>query len=403
MTRRQKYLWLASLYIAQGLPYGFFLQALPIILRLQQVSLPAIGASFLLTLPWSLKFLISPWADRLHFKTLGLRKSWILPIQFCAAFLFLLASLFNPAENLPALLLAFLGANLTAAVQDVATDGLAVDLLKTEERGVGNGIQVAGYRLGMVIGGLILPLIYSQLSWAGTMYAMSGFILLLTLPTIFLKEPKVRTRPPAIRSIMQVFKETFHFALKPGAAAWIIVLFIYKFGHSGSTAMLRPWFVDQGYTTEAIVKILGTAGFTMGLLGAICGGWLARRPERRKFLVPLGLTQCLAVALYLLPIHWGGETLVIFAVALDHFTSGVATTVLFAVMMDVCDPKRAATDYSFQACLIVISTGLANGMSGVLADQFGYSGHFAFMSIFAILAIVTVALLLRRRSALFEG
>ena len=41
--------------------------------------------------------------------------------------------------------------NLFAATQDIATDGLAVELLDEGERGYGNGVQVAGYRVGMIL------------------------------------------------------------------------------------------------------------------------------------------------------------------------------------------------------------------------------------------------------------
>ena len=45
---------LGSLYVAQGLPYGFFTQALPVLLRKQGMALPLIGLAQLLTLPWAL-------------------------------------------------------------------------------------------------------------------------------------------------------------------------------------------------------------------------------------------------------------------------------------------------------------------------------------------------------------
>jgi MFS family permease len=54
---------LASLYLAQGLPYGFFTQALPVLMREQGASLTLIGATSLLYLPWVLKFLWAPAVD----------------------------------------------------------------------------------------------------------------------------------------------------------------------------------------------------------------------------------------------------------------------------------------------------------------------------------------------------
>ena len=78
MTRSHKIILLGSLYLAQGLPYGFFTQALPVLLRDAGYSLKAISATSLLFLPWALKFLWAPFVDHR-----GTRKAWLLPLQ-CA-------------------------------------------------------------------------------------------------------------------------------------------------------------------------------------------------------------------------------------------------------------------------------------------------------------------------------
>ena len=150
---------MASLYFAQGLPFGFFTQALPVILREQGVSLKAIGFTAILALPWALKFLWAPFVDRYGSERFGRRRSWILPLQALGVLLLLVLAHFPPEHGLGALLVAVALTNLVAATQDVATDGLAVDLLEPAERGYGNGVQVAGYRAGMIVGGgLILAL-----------------------------------------------------------------------------------------------------------------------------------------------------------------------------------------------------------------------------------------------------
>ena len=62
-NRAAPLLLLSSLYIAQGLPYGFFTQALPVLMRENGASLKAISATSLLFLPWALKFLWAPMVD----------------------------------------------------------------------------------------------------------------------------------------------------------------------------------------------------------------------------------------------------------------------------------------------------------------------------------------------------
>jgi MFS family permease len=78
---------LTSLYFSQGLPFGFFTQALPVFLREEGMGLGAIGLTSMLALPWALKFLWAPAVDRYGSERFGRRKSWIVPLQLCAALL----------------------------------------------------------------------------------------------------------------------------------------------------------------------------------------------------------------------------------------------------------------------------------------------------------------------------
>ena len=66
------------------------------------------------------------------------------------------------------MLVAVMLLNLIAATQDIATDGLAVALLAPAERGLANGVQVAGYRVGMIIGGGALLGVYDASGWTRT-------------------------------------------------------------------------------------------------------------------------------------------------------------------------------------------------------------------------------------------
>ena len=78
---------LASLYLCQGLPYGFFMQALPALLRHQRVSLAVIGLTSLLSFTWACKFLWAPLVDLWGSNRFGYRKSWIVPLQLGAVLL----------------------------------------------------------------------------------------------------------------------------------------------------------------------------------------------------------------------------------------------------------------------------------------------------------------------------
>ena len=72
----------------------------------------------------------------------------------------------GPGGSLRPLLGAVVLLNLLAATQDIATDGLAVDMLEPPERGLANGVQVAGYRVGMIVGGGALLILFATASAA---------------------------------------------------------------------------------------------------------------------------------------------------------------------------------------------------------------------------------------------
>ena len=82
MNKHRLFLLLAALYLAQGLPYGFFTQALPVLMREQGYSLTAISAVSLLFIPWATKFLWAPWVDHR-----GTRRGWLLPLQIAGVVL----------------------------------------------------------------------------------------------------------------------------------------------------------------------------------------------------------------------------------------------------------------------------------------------------------------------------
>ncbi len=365
---------LTTLYLSQGLPFGFFTQALPVLLRQQEASLTAIGFSSLLATPWMLKFLWAPAVDRYHWPRLGRRKSWILPAQILAVLLLCGISFLRPEIHLPWILGAVLLANLLAATQDVATDGLAVSLLTHRERGLGNGVQVAGYRLGMVIGGGALLVAFGRLGWSATFGIMAGILAIATLPIALHHEEESAVDPDELPDIGEIVSGILK---RPGMGRWLALLVAFKVGEALGGGVVRPMLVDLGLDMEDIGWMLGFAGFLSSLVGALAGGAMTTWLGRRRALVAFGLLQATGVAAYLAPVfgYTSIETLYVVTVY-DHLVGSMATAALFTAMMDACDPDQGGTDYTVQASVVVMATGLGATLSGLSADTFGYFWHF---------------------------
>ncbi|VCW68661.1 unnamed protein product [Gulo gulo] len=162
---RRKLLPLAGLYLVQGLPYGLQSGLLPVLLRARGLSLTRVGLAKVLYLPWLLKLVWAPLVD-----TRGSLRAWLVLSTAALGLVCGLLAALPPADAGPAglpvtvagLLLLL---NLGAAVQDVALDTLAVQLLEPAELGPGNTVQVVAYKLGAVLAGGGLWALVPALSW----------------------------------------------------------------------------------------------------------------------------------------------------------------------------------------------------------------------------------------------
>lgn len=372
MSRGHRWLLLAALYLAQGLPYGFFTQALPVLLREQGLSLKAIGATSLLYLPWALKFLWAPLVDR-H----GTRRSWLLPLQIVSVLVAAALSFVDLAGGLWVMLVALLLFNLLTATQDIATDGLAVNLLGPQERGLGNGIQVGAYRIGMILGGGLLLWVFARHGWSAMTLGMAAILAVTVLPVLGLRELASPLRPG--RSVLwrELVAGWSARLRRPGVPAFIGLICLYKFGDSMGAAMIGPFMHDAGMSKEQIAIIKGTLGSVTALAGAGLGAVFAWRIGRRGALLYCGLAQTASLMLYgLAAAGIGGHGMIVAACIAEHVLGGMATVALFTLMMDASDPAHAGTDYTLLACALVLAQGAATIAAGVVADAAGYPALF---------------------------
>ena len=384
---------LAALYFAQGLPFGYFTQVMPNLLRERGASLIVIGLSQAVAAPWALKFLWAPLVDRYGSPSFGRRKSWIVPLQ--AAMLCLLVALaVTQSASITWFVAGILAANFLAATQDIATDGLAIDILTPRERGFANGIQVGGYRAGMILGGSVMVLLLVAFGAWAAFLAMAALLAAASIPVLFARESPAPPRPVAIAEHADV-----HFLRRPDAPRILALVCLYKLGDAFATGMIRPFLKDGGFELADQAVLLGTYGSFAGMLGALVGGALLVPLGRKRALVLFGAAQIAPVTTYALAAAGiGGRALVYGAVTTEHFASGMATAALFAVMMDFCRPHRAATDYTVQASTFVIAGGVAQALGGVSAELLGYARHFAASAVLAAASVPAVLLLYRQRS-----
>lgn len=388
---------LGVLYFAQGLPAGLLAKSLPAIAREAGLSREYIGLLALAALPWALKFLWAPWVDRLGSGRVAHRKRWIIAAQFGAVAVLLTVGSMDRhwlfSDGFPVLLGLLFLLNLCFATHDIASDGLAVRLLAPSLRGPGNSLQTGGYKVGMIVGGAGLLLAGGALGWQGALGLTSVLLLLLLLPVVRFAEPPEPVVPRARATTGWWWKELAGFWRRPGMAVWLMILLGYRVGDSLGSRMIKPALVDAGWSLPQ-VGMLDLVASLSGLAGAVAGGLLLLRMPRVAALVTFGLLQALGLAGWSLVNHQSVP--VVLAVAVfEQLADGLSTVALFTMMMDRCRSGHEGTDYTLQACLVLLASGSFTLASGFSAAWLDYPDHFLLSAALGAIAILP-ALLWRR-------
>jgi len=359
---------LSLLYAAQGVPFGFASDYMPVALRQNGYSLGMIAAVSWLQIPWSLKIIWSTVADRPAIRARA--RDIVLVLQtllFSSIALFAIA----PLKQSPVLwfVLTFLTA-LFASTQDIFVDALAVRSLAPSQLGFGNTAQVAGYRLGMLAGGAGLLLLIRPLGLRGAVLVCGSLVLLATPASRLLRErDDMPESHPALRFEA---KKLFRHVLSRDAWPVIVIALTYKLGLHMAAVLIKPMLVDAKWTNDQIGLAAVTLGISAGLLGAAVGGLLHRVMKERTALVMAGILQAIMVVPLVISLKLGvplGWTTL--SIATESFVSGLGTTVLFAALMTATRKADAGLHYTLLTSANAIAIGIGGQLVGSLADKLG--------------------------------
>ena len=193
-SKAARFSTVCTLYFAQGVPWFFVAGALVIFLvdngsmdDEQKRALISAGM-----LPWIVgKLVLGPIIDRYQIPAMGRRRPWVLLSQLgmiltMAAFLLVE----DPAEDLEMLGLFFLIHNIFAALQDVSSDALAVDMLADEELPLANGLMFVAKGLGAMFAMIVLLRVLSDSNFqAALMVQIAVLSLVMLVPLFILERP----------------------------------------------------------------------------------------------------------------------------------------------------------------------------------------------------------------------
>lgn len=386
MPLRRKLAWVALLYFAQGLPFGFVFDSLPVYFRAHGVSLTDIGLLSLLGMPWTWKVLWAPLVDR--FAT---PQTWIVGCLTAMGLLLYVLPFVSPAGVSTTLWVLLLAFTLASATQDIAIDAYTIGILAPGEEGAANGVRVSAYRVALIVAGGGALLLVTWLGWVGVFHAVAGVLLFLAL--IVWRSPRLPARGPAEESWLAGMRG---FVTRPGFAALLAFVLLFKLGDASMGPMVRPFWLDHGLSVEEIGLVSNTLGVGLTIAGALLGGLCTTRWGLYRSLWSLGLLQAGSNLGYAAAAAVGGSRAAVYAASmLESFTGGLGTAAFLAFLMHVCDKRRAAVEYAFLSAVFGLTRSLAGAASGWATERLGYEAYFLATFVLALPAFALLPALRR--------
>ena len=252
---------------------GFATITLAALLAEQGVDAGTIGNILAaVVLPWSLKFVGGPLVDGIRLPVGDVGLDLMAQIGMMATLFGLSQEGLASPDQLTAWLLAH---NVFAALQDVATDALAVDVMPDRERGRANGIMYGAKYGGTALGGAGLALLIQHFGWSVGTVVQAGVVGAIGAVPLLLREPN---GDQLTQSSTEDWTSALGKLLHQRPFWWTLVLCLLIGMPSALLAPLaNTLFIEQYGWTARWAVLNGGPGVTAGLVGAVGGGFLVSR------------------------------------------------------------------------------------------------------------------------------
>jgi PAT family beta-lactamase induction signal transducer AmpG len=357
------------LYFSEGLPFGIVNDLLPVYLRVHHVELTTIGFLSTVASAWTLKVFWSPLID-----SFGTYRRWIATAVLAMAICMATMATMPAAIGVPFWTIISIFA-IASATQDLAVDAFTIRATSPDLVGPVNSIRVAAYRAALIVGGGGLVALSGVISWRGS-FASAAVIAGIVF-VVALRLPDDRGSREDRKSIVQLFRGLGHWLARPRAGGLLAIVLLYRLGELAIYAMIKPYWVDRGYSPAEIGTITAVIGVIVSILGAIAGGAIVAHIGLYRAMLWLGAAQILSNLGYaIVATTHAGRWAIYAAAVVENIGYGLGTGAFLAFLMAICDRERAATEYAMLTAAFGLTRVVIGTPSGWIAQNAGYPAYF---------------------------
>ena len=424
---KSPWLWVPSLYFAEGVPY--FLVNNISVMMFAKMGVPNGQMAFFTTLlyfPWFLKGLWSPIVDVIKTK-----RWWILTMQVLMTAMMILLTVTLPKPSPEAIaegavpinlfwatLVLFIVAAFASATHDIAADGYYMLAHSPSSQAAFIGIRSTAYRISSVVGQGVLVFIAGRIekstgdipfSWQVTIGVSAIIFFIVTLYHTFVlpkaadDKPRIDPKEGAGATFRELGNSFKTFFTKKGVVLAIIFMLLYRLPEGFLIKMCQPFLVagrdngGLGLDTDAVGVVYGTIGVIALLAGGIAGGVYASKVGLKKALWIM--TACMTLpclTFCYLSIFLPTNLITIsVAVSIEQFGYGFGFTAYMLYMMYFSEGEFKTSHYAICTAFMALSMMLPGFVAGYIQEAIGYVNFF-WMVMFCCIATVGVTIAARK-------
>ena len=402
---RARVLTLCALYVAQGIPWGFMSVTFVTFLAAEGVAAKDLALLLTLgTLPWSLKFLWGPVIDRYQYRPMGRRRPWILLAQSGMILVLILLS-FNANADTDIQVLAgmFLVYNIFTSLQDVSTDALAVDVLKTNELEKVNSYMFTSKIVGGIIGGAGLGAIISFTGIKGAIVMQIPILMLIMMVPLYMRERPGEKLFPWSDDVgskfivkdeqTQNFKEIIAnvktaFSLK-STRLGILLSLVLSLSFFLIPVLPLLFIRELGWSQEEFNATKGGLILFLTMLAYIIGGHLGRIVGGKSVIIYASLAGAIITAIWGLTEAWWSSNIFMISIwSIRTFVFAMVSINVFSLMMRITWSEVGGTQFTAYMAMMNLSAIIGYQLTEPLAGRFDYPTLFLIAAVLETLLIV---------------
>ncbi len=394
----------AILYLMQGVPVGLTTVGISAWLAAKGATPVEVGV-FIGTalLPWSLKLVNGLLMDRFTFKPMGRRRVWIITAQAMMAIVLLAMAIDAPTVDQIGLLAGYCFAlNLCATFNDVAVDGMVVDIVPDSERTLVNGLMYASQSVGIAATSFVAGQLLVSGDISTTALTFSAFVAIVSFVVVVIRErPGERLLPWSKGTASRECEERQHSAWLPiiiglfrSIASPLTLLFLlamtlaqvsWSFIDAVSptlTIQQLGWGSDQYSSFSAIVSL--AAALAAGVVSPLIVRFIGLRHAIIFLFLLLGISAAIGGATF---DSWEGDNIFIAIFLIQYVVALLLMILLIVWAMRICSPTVAASQFALFMAVPNLGRALMSGNSGWLIESEGYAATY-----YAVAAITLAGL-----------